>query len=252
MRQLSVMSLLVLLGACASTGPHTIDMMPAPAVFAGGEINPLPVGTPPVSYDDFPMFYATDRKPAESHYEHPFYLNEQGFVLRLGTARIKAGPEGMGWEEVRRMTLAEERTVEYPLQVLSVDETGVLASTVTVLNEPDPPPVTPDRAGREFAEMIDERLADSGVKDIYIYFHGYRVVFDNPLRVRVAIDAPRTRLRFGYRDRRRQGAEFPSVSHLPGGENAGRADPHHRIQRRHAARASRPRAARVSACRFHR
>lgn len=180
---LIAMSLLVLLGACASTGPHTIDMMPAPAVFAGGEINPLPVGTPPVSYDDFPMFYATDRKPAESHYEYPFYLNEQGFVLRLGTARIKAGPEGMDWEEVRRMTLAEERTVEYPLQVLSVDETGVLASTVTVLNEPDPPPVTPDRAGRKFAEMVDERLADSGVNDIYIYVHGYRVVFDNPLLI---------------------------------------------------------------------
>jgi pimeloyl-ACP methyl ester carboxylesterase len=183
LRLLSVMSLFFLVGACASSGPHTINMMPAPSVFAGGEINPLPAGTPPVSYDDFPMFYATDRKPAESPYEYPFYLNEQGFVLRLGTARIKAGPEGMDWEEVRRITLDENRTTDYPLQVLSVDETGVLASTVTVLNEPDPPPTTPDQAGRDFAELIDKRLADSGVKDVYIYVHGYRVVFDDPLLI---------------------------------------------------------------------
>lgn len=182
-RRLGVILPFILLGACASSGPYTIDMMPAPAVFAGGEINPLPVGTPPVSYDDFTIYYATDRKPAQPPDEQPFYLNEQGFVLRLGAARIEAGPEGMTWEEVRRITLDQNRDSEYPLRVLSVDETGVLAGSITVLNEPDPPPATPDRAGREFAELINERLADSGVKDIYIYVHGYRVVFDNPLLV---------------------------------------------------------------------
>ena len=183
LRLLGVMSLALLVGACASRGPHTIDLMPAPAVFAGGEINPLPAGAPPISYDDFQMFYATDRKPAESPTEYPFYLNEQGFVLRLGTARIKAGPEGMDWKEVRRITLDENRSTSYPLQVLSVDETGILASTITVINEPDPPPATPDRAGIAYAEMIDERLAKSGVKDIFIYVHGYRVIFDDPLLV---------------------------------------------------------------------
>lgn len=182
-KRLGVILPFILLGACASSGPYTIDMMPAPAVFAGGEINPLPVGTPPVSYDDFTIYYATDRKPAQPPDERPFYLNEQGFVLRLGAARIEAGPEGMKWEEVRRITLDQNRDSEYPLRVLSVDETGVLADSITVLNEPDPPPATPDRAGREFAELINERLADSGVKDIYIYVHGYRVVFANPLLV---------------------------------------------------------------------
>ncbi len=178
----ALMPLLVLVGACASD-PHTIDLMPAPSVFAGWEINPLPKGSPPVSYDDFGMLYATDRKPAESPYEIPFYLNEPGFVLRLGSARVKAGPEGMDWEEARRISLAKNRTTDYPLQVVSVDETGVLASTFTFITQPDPPPTTPDRAGEHFAEMVDQRLADSGVKDVYIYVHGYRVVFDNPVLV---------------------------------------------------------------------
>ncbi len=172
----------VLVGACASD-PHTIDLMPAPAVFAGWEINPLPKGSPPVSYDDFGMLYATDRKPAESPYEIPFYLNEPGFVLRLGSARVKAGAEGIDWEEARRISLAKNRTTDYPLQVLSVDETGVLASTFTFITQPNPPPTTPDLAGEQFAEMVDQRLADSGVKDVYIYVHGYRVVFDNPVLV---------------------------------------------------------------------
>lgn len=172
-----------LLGACSSSGPHSIDMMPAPAGFADWPYTPLPKGTPPVSYDDFRMLYVTDRKPAESQFEYPFYLNEPGFVLRLGGARVKAGSEGMDWEEVRRTTLASDRTVDYPLQVLSVNELGLLGSSLTFLNEPDPPPTTDDFAGTQFAEFIDQRLEDSGVKDVYIFVHGYRVVFDNPVLV---------------------------------------------------------------------
>lgn len=170
------------LGACTS-GPPTIDMMPAPSAFADWPDAPLPVGTPPVSYDDFRMLYVTDRMPAESQYEHPFYLNEPGFVLRLGGARVKAGPPGMDWEEVRRMTLASDRDAPYPLRVLSVNEFGLLGSSVTFLNEPDLPSTTVDFAGRRFAENVDQRLDDSGVKDIYIYVHGYRVVFDSPVLI---------------------------------------------------------------------
>jgi esterase/lipase superfamily enzyme len=158
-------------------------MMPAPSAFADWPYTPLPKGTPPVSYDDFRMLYVTDRKPAESQSEYPFYLNEPGFVLRLGGARVKAGGEGMDWEEVRRTTLSANRSAEYPLQVLSVNELGLLGSSLTFLNEPDPAPATADLAGAQFAEFIDHRLEDSGVKDVYIYVHGYRVVFDNPVLV---------------------------------------------------------------------
>lgn len=170
------------MGACTS-GPHRIDMMPAPSAFADWPYTPMPVGTPPVSYDEFQMLYATDRKPAESPDEYPFYLNEPGFVLRLGGARVKAGPPGLDWEAVRRMTLASDRDIEYPLQVLSVDELGLLGSSITFINEPDPPPTTEDLAEDRFAEIIDGHLDDSGVKDVYIYVHGYRVVFDSPVLI---------------------------------------------------------------------
>ena len=43
--------------------------------------------------------------------------------------------------------------------------------------------VEPHRPGEEFAALVNEKLATSQRKDIYIYVHGFRVVFENPLLV---------------------------------------------------------------------
>ncbi len=102
---LGLLLLSVVIAACAGRSPHTINLMPAPAVFEDGVVNPLPEGPPPVSYDDFGMLYATDRKPSDDPDQRPFYLNEAGFIVRLGRARVKAGPAGSDWEEVRRISL---------------------------------------------------------------------------------------------------------------------------------------------------
>jgi len=157
--------------------------MPAPAVFEDGDINPLPKGPPPVSYDDFRMLYATDREPSNDPEERPFYLNSPGYIVRLGQARVKAGPPGSDWEAVRRISLAKNRSGDYPLEVLSVNETGALPSTYSFLTRSVPEPTALDQGGRKFAELVDERLVASGVKDVYIYLHGFRVKFDVPVLV---------------------------------------------------------------------
>ena len=87
--------------------------MPAPAVFEDGDINPLPKGPPPVSYDDLRILYATDRKPSDTPDQRPFYLNDSGFIVRLGQARVKAAPAGSDWETVRRISLAKNRSQDY-------------------------------------------------------------------------------------------------------------------------------------------
>ena len=46
---MGLMFMTVILTACGGYR-HKINLMPAPAVFADGEINPLPAGEPPVSY----------------------------------------------------------------------------------------------------------------------------------------------------------------------------------------------------------
>ncbi len=62
---LGLLLLSVVLNACAGSGRYTIDLMPAPAVFADGHINPLPESQPPVFHHDFGLLYATDRKPSD-------------------------------------------------------------------------------------------------------------------------------------------------------------------------------------------
>ncbi|MBT8365093.1 MAG: hypothetical protein KJP23_10330, partial [Deltaproteobacteria bacterium] len=130
--------LALVISACSSSRHYKINLMPAPAVFEDGAINPLPKGQPPVSYDDFRMLYATDRKPSDNPEERPFYLDDAGFIIRLGEARVKAGPEGADWEAVRQITLAKNRSGEYPLEVVSVNATGYLADTYSFLTRSIP------------------------------------------------------------------------------------------------------------------
>ena len=172
-----------LITACSGGGQNVIDLMPAPAVFADGDVNPLPKGTPPVSYDDFRIFFATDRKPSDNPDGSPFYLNEPGHVVRLGQARVKAGPPGTDWESARRVSLAQNRSGKYPLKVISVQEIGFLPSTYSFLTRSVPELATYDGQNQNFADRVNQYLSTSGVKDVYIYVHGFRVVFDIPVLV---------------------------------------------------------------------
>ena len=183
LRLLGLLLLSVVITGCAGSGRYTINLMPAPAVFEDGAVNPLPEEPPLVSYDDFGMLYASDRKPSDDPELWPFYLNEAGFIVRLGRARVKAGPAGTDWQEVRRISLAKNRTGNYPLEILSVQETGALPSTYSFLTRSVPGITVTDEGGKEFAEIVNQRLAASGVKDVYVYLHGFRVVFDIPVLV---------------------------------------------------------------------
>ena len=174
--------LIAVISACNST-PHKINLMPAPAVFADGAINPLPAGQPPVSYDDFGMLYATDRKPSAQPDKRPFYYNQAGFIVRLGQARVRAGSPDIQWEEARRISLASNRSRDFPLQVLSVKETDALYQTDTFVTPTSEITALPRAQGQAFARLVNQRLDASGIREVYIYVHGYRVVFDIPVLV---------------------------------------------------------------------
>jgi esterase/lipase superfamily enzyme len=64
------------------------------------------------------------------------------------------------------------------LKVAGVDEFGVLAGSVGAFDGP------PAAIGDErFAAAVNEKLARSAKKDVYIYVHGCLVVFENPVLV---------------------------------------------------------------------
>lgn len=169
------------LTGCAKKNLYVIDLMPAPEVYSDGIVDPflnLDQNMQPPSYG---ILYGTDRKPDING--DRWYLNERGFNLRLGHAKTELGLGKYTWEEARRISLLKNRTHKYPVKVTEVNEIGILDRSFTVFTPPELIPNDPKRAAREFAEKVNEKLATSNKKDVYIYVHGFKVVFNNPLLV---------------------------------------------------------------------
>jgi esterase/lipase superfamily enzyme len=183
LRWLPVSLVALMLAACGGTPVNQILLMPAPDVYEEGQIDPF-IDNNPISEGGQPdILYATDRAPAEpDDRKFDFYSDARANVLRLGSAKIRLGDDegAVTWEEARRISLLKNRTTDYPLEVVDIKEFGPLARTVRPLDEDleaDPAP------GRAFAEAIDERLSGSSNKDVFIYVHGYKVPFENPVLV---------------------------------------------------------------------
>lgn len=176
-----ILALIVYLSGCATHKPYEIELMPAPDVYEKGLIDPFSDRNPLKAIPYEGILYATDRQPSDA--DHHFYLNKRGYLTRLGSARIEIGPQGISWEEARRMSLLKNRTTKYPLKVVEVDELGILDRSITVFTDPAMVPSDPRQPAERFAAFINAKLNRSQRKDIYIYVHGYKVVFENPLLV---------------------------------------------------------------------
>jgi esterase/lipase superfamily enzyme len=175
------LALAAAISAAACSGPPlSIDLMPAPDLYASAQMDPFADSAPVESLPDFPLLYATLRQPATEDDRERFYTNRRDAVLRVGVARIEVGRKGLTWEEARRVSLAKNRPDRYPLKVTDVDEIGVAAASPFVSDELREE-VQPSRS--EFAKRVNERLARAHGKDVYLYVHGYKVVFENPLLV---------------------------------------------------------------------
>jgi len=171
--------LLALVTGCA--GPAlSIDLMPAPGVYADGAVDPFADHAPIESLPDFSLMYATLRQPSGEDDRERFYTNERGRALRGGVARVEVGKADFTWEEARRVSLAKNRPDSYPLEVTGVRDLGIIASSMFT---PRAQLEAEADAANAFAQLVNERLSRSRVKDVYVYVHGYKVVFENPLLV---------------------------------------------------------------------
>jgi len=161
--------------------------MPAPAVYEKTE---LPLGAAAATEtvagtSILDMLYATNRAPAIAGQDvnEPYYSGERGYLVRLGTADIAFGDSDITWDEARRISLLKNRPGSFPLKVADVTENGILASSVSVFTPTEIAATVDGGPARDFAQQIENRLARSPVKDIFIYVHGYKVNFENPLLV---------------------------------------------------------------------
>ena len=75
----------------------------------------------------------------------------------------------------------------YPLQVRDVEEFGVVSQSLTAWFDPE----GFDRAPEErFIKAVNDRMALTKSKDVFVYVHGYKVNFENPLLVAADLQRP--------------------------------------------------------------
>jgi esterase/lipase superfamily enzyme len=180
-----VLTVTALLSACASAPVDQIELMPAPDVYGDGLLNPLPDTNPfdRIPYDG--ILFATDRSPATEEDPEQYYRNDRGQVVRLGLAEIQFGKKEFTWKFARRISMLKSRSEEFPVKISNVDEWGIMDSTIpywfdkSLISEDERPP---DATAR-FADAINAQLAVSKKKNVYIYVHGYKVGYEDPVLV---------------------------------------------------------------------
>lgn len=173
----------VSLTSCGAPGKFLqLNFMPAPEVY-DESFHPLTDATPIRELPYQGILYATDRLPAVKGSRARFYEDERGGLLRLGVARVSVAEEEIAWEEIKRISLLKERPRDFPIEVVGVEEFGPLDRSATEFVDPSTLGPDPAAAGEKFATAVNAQLARSDRKHVYVYVHGYKVVFENPVLV---------------------------------------------------------------------
>jgi len=182
-RATTILCLLTLAG-CGGSGQYSVNMMPAPEAYATGVVNPFSDNNPVASAPWNGLLYVTNRLPSSEGENDLFYSEIPLSLLRVGISHIKiSGRKDIRWEELRQISILKNRKKEYPLVVDSIKEYGVLDRSYFRFMDPDMVAPEPEKVGREFAGNINDKLATSKQKDIYIYVHGYNTNFEDPIIV---------------------------------------------------------------------
>ncbi len=176
---------LMILAGCSSPPVDQIDLMPAPDVYGDGLLNPFTDDVQSNVMSRNGILYATDRRPSKAGDKEQYYLSDPGFALRVGQAEIQFGKKDFTWEMAREVSLLKSRADHFPVKITNVEEWGAIESTIPFWLDPSLVSLAerPQDATREFANAINRELARSKKKDVFIYVHGYKVAFENPVLV---------------------------------------------------------------------
>lgn len=169
-----------LVAACATSSAYQYDLIPIPVTFneavAEGTADAAP-------YDG--ILYVTDREPAEADDSVLYYKYERASALRVGTAKVDYSGKPKSEAELDELARVEPgKQTDFPLSITDTTELGYLEQALPTpfLTSDEELRGTP-QADDKFIELIDRKLAASRTRDIYLYVHGYKVVFENPVIV---------------------------------------------------------------------
>lgn len=173
------LTMVLSLTGCAGD-PLMLKIVSAPEALNQGKLNSTIDAQPIAGLPGGGMLYATDRAPVATS-ERGFYGGVRSQALRVGLAKLEVGDSDLTWEKAREISILKNKAANYPLRVAGVEEFGALDPRTPLIEDG-----VSDEAGvarARFAEAINERLDQSLQKDVFIYVHGYKAVFENPVLV---------------------------------------------------------------------
>ena len=160
--------IVLLLTLLTSGCQNLVYMMPTPAAFKGGTIDPF-ADTPEEARDsDIKVGYATNRQSFGAK-DARFYSRSFDEDLRLGVATVQIGDGDMSWEEVRQLSLNNTRKDQTLLTLANAEE----LATLEVGDSLDT--LTPDLV--ELMTELNEIIDKSALQEITIYVHGANNTF---------------------------------------------------------------------------
>lgn len=139
-------------------------LMPTPAIFLQGEVNPFAMNKALEKSSEIQVFYATNRLPlGPAHARH--YTILPGDDLSLGIATLNIGGGLKTWDWLYRMSTTADDGEERPQLILdSMQELAVVDGNLAApLDSPE---------GDAFFQQINDALDKSADKDLTIYVHG--------------------------------------------------------------------------------
>lgn len=178
MRTLATIASVLVLAAqwgCGTT------LMPTPVGHdsQGGdpfERTPQGMRTPPVT-----VHMATNRRPAPADpgkeaTDRRRYGNERGQELRLGTMQVEFDGVDGRWDRLVEVSRSERRPADPPVRLAAIEEIGPLWIGPTEL---DPDPALDAGVTDRFARSVNEQLARSACKDMYVFLHGFNTTMED-------------------------------------------------------------------------
>lgn len=161
-------------------------LMPTPVAFYQGNADPFAHVREADKRTTYDIYLFTDREPSGKASPASFYSSNRSREGRLATATVEVGGN-MDWEELSRESVRERRDRNPTIELVRLDEIGLLWTTVP----PEPArfartPVA-DAATKapaeQFAADVNAKLSRSHLKDIFIFVHGFNTKFDENLEL---------------------------------------------------------------------
>jgi esterase/lipase superfamily enzyme len=131
------------------------------------------------------VLYATDRAIVENSKTYPTYGYGRASSLAFGVANVSLNPHP-SWNQLIQESTSAKRGQEYELKLASVQEFGRFKSRFdqaptgengAIITRAAAQEASPQR--QHFQELLQNRLAQTNNKDVYIFIHGYNNTFDD-------------------------------------------------------------------------